>query len=145
MADYYTTDSYRTVQVLAPNTALEVEEVGFNVLPANIYARVAIPRDDWLAGDYDKYLGPMADGIASVAEDDRVAALYFEQDVSPSGLLIDNMVIVVQVRGTQAGQFGPFQGEVRAPTYAFAGQGRDYLVNIPIAEEAARLTALARL
>lgn len=144
MAQHYEpADSYRTVQVLVPGVPLQVEEIGFFTLPSRIYARVALPEDLWEEGEFNSKIDAMAVGIEATMDDAEVIDMYFEQDISAAGLLIDQMVIVVQVPPTRSTQPGPFRGEVRAPTYAFEGQARDYLVNPKLAAEVQRLRNLA--
>lgn len=143
MANVTTTDAFRTVQVFGPGIIADVMDVGFVVSPLDVYARVQFTIDQWQGDEYLPILQAMGDAIERIMAYPEVAAMAFEQDVNPSGLLKDVMVITVQAPSTQPGQFGPFYGEVRVPTYAFsAGAGTDYLINTPIAAELARLNAL---
>lgn len=141
--NYEPADSTRSVQVLVPGVPIQVEEIGFFTLPSRVYARVALPEDLWEEGSFNSKIDAMAVGIEATMDDAEVVDMFFEQDISTSGLLIDQMVIVIQVPAVRPTQPGPFRGEVRAPTYAFEGQARDYLVNPLVAAEIQRLRALA--
>lgn len=142
-AQWQASDSYRTVQVLGPSSVQQVEEVGFIVQPWEVFARVAVDLGNWLEDRAASVIQPIADGIDIVMGWDEVAGMYFEQDVNASGLVVDQMVIVVQA--TAPGQYAPgaLTGEVRVRTYQFAGQALDYFVSPPVQRELARLNALA--
>lgn len=143
MADWNSTDAYRTVQVFGPGIIADVMDIGFVVYPSETYGRVQVEISQWTDGTYESILDRMAEGIGRVLGYPEVAAIAFEQDVTPAGLLKDIFVVTVQAQPSQVGQFGPFYGEVRIPSYAFStGQGADTLINQPIAAELARLQAL---
>jgi hypothetical protein len=146
VADWNTTDAYRTVQVFGPGTVADVMDIGFVIHPSETYGRVQVEISQWTDGTYESILDRMATGVERALGYAEVAAISFEQDVAPSGLLKDVFVVTVQAQPSQPGQFGPFYGEVRIPSYAFStGQGTDTLVNNPIAAELARLQHLTQL
>lgn len=144
MATWTSTDSYRTVQVFGPGIIADVMDIGFVIYPSQTYGRVQVEISQWTDGTWESILDSLATGLERTLTHPEVAAITFQQDVTPSGLLKDVFVVTVQAPSSQPGQFGPFYGEVTIPSFAFsAGQGVDQLVNAPIAAELARLQALA--
>jgi len=132
-------DSLRTVRVFSPGVVADVEVVGFRTIPSDVYGRVAIEAEMWENEDWEALVDPMARGIEMVMADDRVAAMSYEEDVLPNGLLVDLMVITVQAQGSRPGQFGPFYGETRARTEWFGNPAQDAIINPRIAAEYARV------
>lgn len=143
--NYYVATQRRDIEVFAPNAPIDVERVGFVTQPSQIYAEVAVPLFDWQADEAASLIGPMAEGIEAEMTRPEVAGMVYEQDTNASGQLVDNMVVTVQYNPPPGALVGSMTAEVRVPTYGFAGQGRSYLVDTPIAAALAALTATANL
>lgn len=95
----YTVVSQRqTVQQLSSGSVVDVEAVGFQTSPHNVYCEVLVPILDWQNGNSATYINPVATAIESLMSSQPVSSASFTQDVDPAtNLLADYVSFIVYV------------------------------------------------
>jgi hypothetical protein len=93
MAASYTVVSQRkTVQQLAGNQVIDVEEVGFVTIPTGIYAQVYVPYQEWLANRGAQYIDALATGIENLIAGGLADSGSFAQDIDPNTDLLADFI-----------------------------------------------------
>lgn len=115
MASNFTVVSQRsTVQVLAANQVIKVEEVGFATKPSGVYAQVYVPWAEWEADHGTPYISALATGIEDLIAGGLADGGAFVQDIDPStGLLTDYIDFTVSY--SPSGVALPMTTTVRVP------------------------------
>lgn len=124
--NYLTISSYPTVQVTGPQTVVDVLRIGFQTIPSGVVAYANAPGKKKpgqsgaaLAAQLaDTYIAPLATGIERVMGLGFVVSARHEEDVNPSGLIVDRLAFVVEFVPTTGAMVGEFQAEVTIPIFA---------------------------
>lgn len=126
MADNYTVlGSFPTVQVVSPQSVVDVVRIGFRTIPSGIIAYANAPNRNLVGiapGDVDGiasvFIAPLATGIERVMGLGFVVAGSHQEDVAPSGLLTDWMVFTVEYAPAGPGALDVLQQDVRIAIFS---------------------------
>lgn len=91
-ADYTVVSQRATVQVLAANQVISVEEVGFSTKPSGVYAQVYVPIAEWKADHGQPYISALAQGIENLISGGLADSGTFAQDIDPSTELLADFI-----------------------------------------------------
>lgn len=79
--NYTVLSQRRTVQQIASGQVIDVESVGFQTTPHNVYCEVLVPLIDYDGGATANYVNPVATSIESLMSNQPVSSAGFTQDV----------------------------------------------------------------
>ena len=102
----------QTVQQLSSGSVIDVESVGFQTSPHNVYCEVLVPIADWQAGNSATYINPVATAIETLMSGQPVSSASFTQDVDPATNLLADFVSFV-VYFAAPGAIAPMTSTVR--------------------------------
>lgn len=124
MASSYTIETQRrSVQVLSSTNVLDVQVIGFNTLPSDVYVEMPVPYAAWKALQTDFFVGPFALEIEGWLATDGVAGASWVQDIDANGLLVDYIEFTLEVPPASTVQTGPMTTTVQVP-FTYFGEDR---------------------
>lgn len=86
--NYRVVSQRHTIQQLATGQAVNVESVGFQTIPSNVYCEVLVPLTDWTNNNSAAYINPVATAIETIMAGQPVQSANFTQDVDVSTNLL---------------------------------------------------------